>query len=55
MKIMLENNKLKPQSFSAKGYGEYKPIASNKDAAGRAKNSRVEILVLPNEKNTKAK
>lgn len=47
MKIMLENKNLKPQSFSAKGYGEFKPISSNRTEIGRAKNRRVEILVLP--------
>ncbi|KMY53070.1 MULTISPECIES: flagellar motor protein MotB [Bacillaceae] len=47
MKVILENNKLDPRLFSAKGYGEYQPIASNATEAGRAKNRRVEILVLP--------
>jgi len=55
MKIMLENKKLKPQSFSAKGYGEYKPIASNHTNKGRAKNRRVEILVLPSNTNPNTK
>jgi len=53
MKIMLENKHLKPQLFSAKGYGEYQPIASNHTNKGRAKNRRVEILVLPHDKNPK--
>ncbi|RJS61576.1 flagellar motor protein MotB [Bacillus sp. PK3_68] len=47
MKVILENNKLDPRLFSAKGYGEYQPIASNETEAGRTKNRRVEILVLP--------
>lgn len=47
MKIILENEKLDPRWFSAKGYGEYQPIASNDSEEGRAKNRRVEILILP--------
>ncbi|WLV24190.1 flagellar motor protein MotB [Aciduricibacillus chroicocephali] len=47
MKLILENKKLDPRSFSAKGSGEYQPIASNKTKEGREKNRRVEILVLP--------
>ncbi|MFY4776786.1 flagellar motor protein MotB [Metabacillus sp. RGM 3146] len=50
MKVLLENKKLDPQAFSAKGFGEYKPIASNSSEAGRQKNRRVEILILPIEK-----
>lgn len=48
MKVLLENPKLDPRRFSAKGYGEFKPIASNDTPEGRAKNRRVEILILPN-------
>jgi chemotaxis protein MotB len=48
MKVLLENKKLNPALFSAKGYGEYKPIASNSTESGRLKNRRVEILIVPN-------
>ncbi|RVU83782.1 OmpA family protein [Leucothrix sargassi] len=34
-----------PARLSAEGYGEAKPIASNKTEAGRAKNRRIELIV----------
>lgn len=48
MKILLENKNLDPRWFSAKGYGEFSPIATNDTTSGRKKNRRVEILILPN-------
>lgn len=46
MKFLLaQNAQLNPARFSATGYGEYRPAASNDTEEGRAKNRRVEILV----------
>lgn len=47
----LDNNKvLNPKRFSAQGCGEYKPIAPNDTNEGRAKNRRVNIIVVTNVK-----
>lgn len=35
-----------PQRMVAAGFGKYHPVASNRTAAGRAKNRRVEILII---------
>jgi len=40
---------LRPDQFTAKGYGESQPIATNTTALGRARNRRVEFRVLNKE------
>lgn len=45
MKIILENKNLDAKWFSAKGYGEFRPVASNDTPEGRLANRRVEILI----------
>ncbi|MBD8014895.1 flagellar motor protein MotB [Planococcus wigleyi] len=52
MKILLENDKLDPEKFSATGYSEYHPIATNDTLEGRTENRRVEVLISPYEKET---
>ncbi len=37
-----------PTMVAAEGYGEFDPVASNDDLAGRAKNRRTEIALQPN-------
>ena len=36
-----------PKLISATGYGEHRPVASNKEVEGRRQNRRVELVVLP--------
>lgn len=45
MKILLENPALDPRRLVAVGYGEYRPIAENTTAEGRAHNRRVEVVI----------
>ncbi len=43
----LQQQGVDPALLSACGFGEYKPIASNDTAEGRAKNRRIEINLVP--------
>lgn len=46
MKFLLSlNSKLNPARFSAIGYSEYRPIATNDTEEGKQQNRRVEILI----------
>ena len=38
---------LQGERLIAAGYSEYRPVASNEDAAGRAQNRRIQILLVP--------
>lgn len=44
-----EHGGVSSERLSAIGYSEYHPIASNDTAEGRAKNRRIEIILLPPE------
>ncbi|MEM6800289.1 MAG: OmpA family protein [Bacteroidota bacterium] len=46
VKDYLEEQGINPNRLKVKGYGMYRPIASNKTEAGRRKNRRVEFEVL---------
>ena len=46
LKYFINNHGLAPDRLSAVGYGEFSPITTNDTPGGRAKNSRVDIMVL---------
>lgn len=46
-RFMTEKAGVPARRVVAAGYGQYHPIASNKDHAGRARNRRIEILLTP--------
>ncbi len=43
---LINQEKLSPDKISIVGYSEYKPIASNSTAEGRATNRRVDIVIV---------
>ena len=43
----LSSHGLSPQQLSAQGFGPYQPIADNKTREGRARNRRIEIVLVP--------
>jgi chemotaxis protein MotB len=47
VRFLAEQAAVPPQRLAASGYGEYQPIASNRNGAGRARNRRIEILLTP--------
>ncbi|MEW6601697.1 MAG: OmpA family protein [Nitrospirota bacterium] len=46
VKYFINNHKIKPERISAIGYADNKPVASNDVPDGRAKNRRVDIVLL---------
>lgn len=42
---LFQDGNLSPERFTVAGYGEFRPVASNKTPEGRQKNRRVEILL----------
>ncbi len=46
LNYFIDDKKMSPDRFSIAGYGEYRPVDSNETPEGRAKNRRVDIVVL---------
>ncbi|WP_136524496.1 OmpA/MotB family protein [Geomonas ferrireducens] len=46
LRYLVKQEDFDPANISAAGYGEYRPVADNSDADGRAKNRRVDIVLL---------
>ena len=47
VRFLEEKANVPAKNLIATGYGQHHPIASNKSAAGRARNRRIEILLTP--------
>jgi chemotaxis protein MotB len=45
-KYLINNHNIQPDRISTVGYSEYRPVASNDTPEGRAKNRRVDIVIL---------
>lgn len=44
--LMFAENGISPERLSAAGYGGFQPVADNSTAEGRAKNRRVDVVIL---------
>ena len=44
--FLINEQKLDPEKVTVVGYAEYKPIADNLTPQGRAKNRRVDIVII---------
>jgi chemotaxis protein MotB len=51
LRYMYWKHNVNPEQLSAIGFGEYRPVASNDTAEGRAKNRRVVIIIGPKQQS----
>ena len=49
LRLFVDEVSIDPKTLKATGYGEYHPVASNTDTVGRAKNRRIEIVLVYSE------
>lgn len=52
LKVMVQDHGLPPEKVGAVGYGEHRPLVPNVDSDSRARNRRVDIVVLLEEDST---
>lgn len=52
-KYFMESHNIQPGRISTIGYSQYKPVASNDTPDGRAKNRRVDIVILSETESSK--
>ncbi|TSE08000.1 OmpA/MotB family protein [Aquimarina algiphila] len=45
--ILVQNQKIDPQNLTAAGRGEFAPVASNDNSAGKSRNRRIEVILTP--------
>ncbi|AVQ37288.1 chemotaxis protein MotB [Clostridium botulinum] len=55
LRYFVETKKQNPVRFTAAGYGEYRPIAQNNSDVNKAKNRRVNIVIVSKEKESSKK
>lgn len=46
VRLFIEQGNISPDKLEAVGYGEYKPVANNSSNDSRAKNRRIEVIIL---------
>jgi chemotaxis protein MotB len=49
LQYLITHEQIAPRRLSAVGYGEYRPVAPNNTAEGRASNRRVDLVILSGE------
>jgi chemotaxis protein MotB len=55
LKYFVDVGKINPQRLSAVGYGESRPLVPNDSAANRARNRRVEIVLVTEDEKENVK
>ena len=51
VRLLIDKGNVSPERLSAVGYGEYKPVESNATPEGRAKNRRIDFIVMSEKYN----